>query len=71
MCSCYLLSFSGQKRWRRDRQTEERGVVCAVTVRSGEELLSLVPLLLVFRVLQPLGCNPFLMGVDFVLYLVG
>lgn len=45
--------------------------MCAVTVRSGEELLSLVPLLLVFKVLQPLGCNPFLMGVDFVLYLVG
>lgn len=45
--------------------------MCAVTVRLGEELRSLVPLLLVFRALQPLGCNPFLMGVDFVPYLVG
>lgn len=48
---------------KRERQIEDRRtVVCTVAIKSDVELQNLVPWLLVYRALQPLGYDAFLMG---------
>lgn len=55
-----MKKIQGRKR---ERQIEDRrSVVCTVAIKSGVELQNLVPWLLVYRALQPLGYDAFLMG---------
>lgn len=54
----------GGREWGgRERQIErQRTVLCPVAIKSGVELQNVVPWLLVYGALQPLGCDAFLMG---------